>query len=128
MGMTLDRQLFINGITKWCDHLYEDVRSEDGKHLYGGRCARCSATWALGECDGCRLESRHLTVSTLSGRYCNAECQEVARRLQAKAARQEAKGAPIPWKCEHKHTEGVLAEGGHLLGVRCLGCFEVLPP
>lgn len=125
--MSSERQVWINGAAKYCAHDYQEIRSEDGKILYGALCARCSASWALGQCDGCSRPQRRLTHATSSGRYCDSDCAEQARVRTANAARKEVREARPDRRCDHRHTEGVLAEGGHLIGVRCLSCSKSFP-
>lgn len=70
------RQLWINGVAKWCDHpQIEQVRS-DGGTLLADVCAACQLRLAeYGRCDGCQRD-RRLTkfVKAKRKRYCTADC------------------------------------------------------
>lgn len=122
-----ERQLWVNGAPRFCKHAWEEVRSEDGTRLYGERCRRCGASWAFGRCDGCERPRARLTLSLPSGRYCDADCADIAEKRRQTASRKEAREGPEPWVCRHQHTEGVLAEGGHLIGVVCMACGKAFP-
>lgn len=129
-----DRTLYIDGFARWCEHVYEDVRSADGKKLYGGRCARCGFQCGLGPCAACGKKMARLTLVAAAGeRFCNQACKDEhtkerqeAARAEAVKARKERRGRPRPTGCEHRLTEDVVASDGHVVGGLCLECRQPL--
>lgn len=135
MGAGADRQVWINGTEKWCRHVLQEVRAEDGNKLYGERCTACGAVWALGECAGCLQPHRRLTVASLAGeRFCDLDCQREASLRKQKAARAEAKerrqylkGQGLTAGCAHKRLEDVLNGADEMIGFRCVACHMPVP-
>lgn len=128
----MDRQTWMKGAPRWCKHALEEVRSADGRRLYGERCRLCGVNWALGDCAGCGGASVRLTVVSLAGeRFCDLDCQhkltlrkQQKAREKAKARREYLKAQDLPLRCEHKTLEDVTNAYGELLAHRCLDCHE----
>jgi hypothetical protein len=86
------RQLWINGVTRWCEHPSLDViRSEAGEVL-AEVCSRCQvrvAEW--GKCAGCG-QVRRLTYFVASKRkaYHSEDCYRAKLAATRKAAEEKA--------------------------------------
>lgn len=94
------RQLWIDGVAKWCHHAVLDpIRSEEGK-IIAEICAACSTRVAEhGKCHGCGQERRLVYfIASKRQAYHSEDCyrQMIAAHKKAAAAKRAeaaAKGA-----------------------------------
>lgn len=95
------RQLWIDGVAKWCDHkAVEHVRSTEGK-VIAEVCMSCQARLAeYGTCNGC-TQPKRLTKFQLNRRpprrFCTDDCYRhtLNAEAEAKAAVRAAEAAAL---------------------------------